>query len=99
LIMVNRAWSATVLSRARRRNRTATAVIVLVLALLVTIVSVAPLRAFFAFGALTRWELGVALASGFLAVAWFEVFKALRPAPAPDPRRTITPAPGAAHGT
>jgi Ca2+-transporting ATPase len=83
LIVVNRAWNATVLSRARRRNRTATAVIVLALALLVAIVSVAPLRTFFAFGALARWELGVALVSGFIAVAWFEVFKVLRPAPAP----------------
>jgi Ca2+-transporting ATPase len=76
LIVVNRSWGATVFSRATLRNRTATAVIVVALALLVTIVSVAPLRAFFAFGALAGWELGAALASGFVAVAWFEIFKA-----------------------
>jgi Ca2+-transporting ATPase len=76
LIVVNRSWATTVFSRVTLRNRTATAVIVVALALLVAIVSVAPLRAFFAFGALSRWELGAALVSGFLAVAWFELYKA-----------------------
>jgi Ca2+-transporting ATPase len=84
LIVVNRSWAATVFSRATLRNRTATAVVVVALAALVAIVTMAPLRTFFAFAALSRWELGVALVSGFLAVAWFEVYKALRRARTPD---------------
>jgi len=98
LIVVNRSWGATVFSRATLRNRTATAVVVIALALLVTIVSMAPLRAFFAFGAPAGWEIGVALASGFVAVAWFEVFKALGRADTPDPRQTVASDSGAAHG-
>lgn len=78
LIVVNRSWAATVCSRAASRNRTATAVVVVALALLIAIVSLAPLRTLFAFAALSGWELGLALASGFAAVAWFELYKALR---------------------
>jgi len=79
LIVVNRSWRVSALSRHRTRNRTSTAVVVIALALLVTIVSVAPLRSFFAFGALAGWELALALASGFVALAWFEVLKVVSP--------------------
>jgi Ca2+-transporting ATPase len=99
LIMVNRSWGATVFSRASLRNRTATAIVVVALALLVTIVSAAPLRAFFAFDVLARWELGAALASGLVAVAWFEVLKAVRRAPASNPGRTVASESEATHGT
>ena len=80
LIVVNRSWRTTVFSRANLRNRTATAVVAVAFGLLVAIVSVAPLRGFFAFGPLAPWELGAALSSGFLAPAWFEILKARRPA-------------------
>jgi Ca2+-transporting ATPase len=98
LIVVNRSWATTVFSRATLRNRTATAVVVVALALLVTIVSVSPLRAFFAFAALAGWELGVALASGFVAVAWFEIFKVLSPPRAPASHRIAAPQSGGADG-
>lgn len=90
LIVVNRSWRTTVLSRATLRNRTAAVVIVVAFALLVTIVSAAPLRVFFAFSALAPWELGVALASGLIALVWFEILKALRPATMSELRWTAT---------
>ncbi len=67
------------LSRRRRHNRTAAVVTLVALGLLVTIVHVAPLRAFFAFGAVTSWELALALASEFIALSWFELLKIIRP--------------------
>jgi len=89
LIVVNRSWRVSALSRLRTRNRMATAVVVLALGLLVTIVSVAPLRGFFAFDALAGWELALALASGFVALSWFELLKVVSP-------RTLSAAPSSA---
>jgi len=89
LIVVNRSWRVSALSRLRTRNRMATAVVVLALGLLVTIVSVAPLRGFFAFDALAGWELALALASGFVALSWFELLKVVSP-------RTLSGAPSSA---
>jgi Ca2+-transporting ATPase len=89
LIVVNRSWRATVFSRASLRNRTATAVVVIAFALLIAIVSTPALRTFFSFDALAGWELGVALVSGFVALAWFELLKVLRPATTLE-RRPIT---------
>jgi len=79
LILVNRSWQVPVFSRRKGGNRTAMAVVVVAFALLVTIVSVAPLRAFFAFGALAGWELALALASGLVALSWFEILKVVSP--------------------
>jgi Ca2+-transporting ATPase len=78
LIVVNRSWRTSLLAR-RGKNRTAAVVVVVALVLLVTIVSVAPLRGFFAFGALAGWELALALASGLVALSWFEILKVVRP--------------------
>ncbi|HEU4726846.1 MAG TPA: cation-translocating P-type ATPase [Kofleriaceae bacterium] len=80
LILVNRSWRATVFSRLHTHNRTAALVVVVAFALLVAIVSLPQLQAFFAFGALARWELVLALASGPLALTWFEILKIVRPA-------------------
>ena len=79
LIVVNRSWSVHLLSRRRAGNLTASLVVGVALALLVTIVSVAPLRTFFAFGALTGWELALALSSGLVALSWFELLKVVKP--------------------
>jgi Ca2+-transporting ATPase len=79
LIVVNRSWRIPLLSRRRAGNRTASLVVGVALLLLVTIVMVAPLRSFFAFGALTHWELALALASGPVALAWFELLKLVSP--------------------
>lgn len=79
LIAVNRSWRESVIARRRTPNRTATAVVGGALAVLVAIVSVAPLRGFFAFGALAGWELAIALGSGFVALAWFEILKMAKP--------------------
>jgi Ca2+-transporting ATPase len=98
LIVVNRSWSTAIWSRATHRNRTAAAVVGVALVSLVAIVSIAPLRAFFAFEALARWELGLALVSGFIAVAWFELYKALHPATGSNARRTLASTSGGAHG-
>jgi Ca2+-transporting ATPase len=84
LIVVNRSWRTSMFSRLRAHNRTAMAVVVVAFALLVAIVSVAQLRTFFAFGKLAAWELGLALLSGPIALAWFELVKALRPATVSD---------------
>jgi Ca2+-transporting ATPase len=89
LIVVNRSWASAAFSRATLRNRTATSLVVVALAALIAIVTIAPLRTLFAFSALARWELAVALVSGFLAVAWFEVYKALRRARVPGHGRSL----------
>jgi Ca2+-transporting ATPase len=79
LIVVNRSWRIPLFSRRRTGNRTAAAVVAVAFAVLVTIVSVAPLRGFFAFGALARWELALALSSGLVALSWFEILKIASP--------------------
>ena len=79
LIVVNRSWRVPMFSRRRTFNRTASAVVVVAFALLVAIVSLAPLRRFFAFGALAGWELGLALVSGLVALSWFEILKVASP--------------------
>ena len=79
LIVVNRSWHFPLVSRRRTGNLTATLVVVVAFVLLVTIVSVAPLRTFFAFAALTGWELALALVSGFVALSWFELLKVVSP--------------------
>ncbi len=79
LIAINRSWREPVITRRRTRNRTASIVAGVALAVLVAIVSAAPLRGFFAFGALAWWELALALGSGFVALAWFEILKIVRP--------------------
>jgi hypothetical protein len=45
---------------------------------LLVVVLVPPLRPFFAFDAVTPLELALALASGFVAVTWFELAKPWR---------------------
>ncbi len=94
LIVVNRSWRATVFSRAPLRNRTATVIVIVAFALLIAIVSTSPLRAFFAFAALSPWELAVALVSGFVALAWFEILKVVRPATLRDRHPSAAPTPG-----
>jgi Ca2+-transporting ATPase len=79
LIMVNRSWRVSLVSRRKAGNRTATAVVVVAFALLVAIVSVPPVRGLFAFDALSGWELALALGSGLVALSWFEVLKLVRP--------------------
>jgi len=78
LIMVNRSGTLPLWSRRRTRNRTATLVVILALVVLVTVVTIAPLRSFFSFGALSGAELAIALGSGFLALSWFEILKLIR---------------------
>ena len=78
LILVNRTWSKPLFSRPTG-NRTASLVVIVAAVLLVAIVSIAPLRTFFAFGALTGWELVLALSSGPVALAWFEILKVVKP--------------------
>lgn len=79
LIAVNRSWQVSMLSLRRAGNRTAAVVVVVALALLVAIVTVAPLRRFFAFGVLAGWELALALVSGLVALSWFEALKLASP--------------------
>jgi Ca2+-transporting ATPase len=74
LILVNRSWSSSLFSRATR-NPIALAVSGAAMLVLVVVVSVPTLRPFFAFAALAPWELAVAIASGFVALAWFEIVK------------------------
>ncbi|HSD87953.1 MAG TPA: cation-translocating P-type ATPase [Kofleriaceae bacterium] len=79
LIIVNRSWRSTMFARRGIPNLTSLTVVVVTLALLVAIVMLAPLRTFFAFGPLTIGELAIALASGPVALAWFEILKAVAP--------------------
>src|SRR5690606_16879555 len=65
LIVTNRSWRVSLFSR-ERHNRTATGVVLGAFAVLVAIVTIAPLRGFFAFAPLAGWELALALASGFI---------------------------------
>lgn len=78
LIVTNRSWRVSLFSR-QRHNRTATAVVLGAFAVLVAIVTIAPLRGFFTFAPLAGWELALALASGFIALAWVELMKLVSP--------------------
>jgi len=75
LILVNRSWSATILSRRARWNPVAFLVSAGALGVLFFVVSVPAVRPYFAFDALPPWELALALASGFLSLSWFEIWK------------------------
>lgn len=78
LILVNRSWRLPVWRTFRqRRNTTLKWIVGGAALLLVVIVTVPGLRRAFNFGAITFVEWCVAMAAGFVAVAWFEIYKTI----------------------
>ncbi len=75
LILVNRSWSRRIVSRDGAKNLVALLVSASALAVLLVVVEVPGLRPLFGFDAITPWETVAALASGFLAISWFELLK------------------------
>ncbi len=78
LILVNRSWRLPVWRTFReRRNGTLKWILGGAALLLVVVLSVPGLRRAFSFGAITPAEWCVAIAAGFVAVAWFEIYKTI----------------------
>ncbi len=78
LILVNRSWHLSIWhSMRQRRNPTVKWIIGGAGGLLVLLLSVPALREAFNLGPMEPRDWVVALAAGFLGVAWFEVYKAL----------------------
>ncbi|AFM16269.1 cation transport ATPase [Mycolicibacterium chubuense NBB4] len=78
LILVNRSWRLPVWQTIRqRRNSTLKWILGGATLLLIAMLTLPALRAAFGFGALTWGECGAAVAAGVVAVAWFEIYKAV----------------------
>jgi Ca2+-transporting ATPase len=78
LILVNRSWRLPVWRTFReRRNTTLKWILGGAVLLLVVILTVPGLRRAFNFGAITLGDWCVAVAAGFVAVAWFEIYKTI----------------------
>ncbi|HET9648218.1 MAG TPA: cation-translocating P-type ATPase [Microlunatus sp.] len=77
LILVNRSWRLPIWRTFReRRNRTLKWILGAAGVLLVAVLTVPALRAAFNFGAITLTDALIAAVAGFIAVAWFEIYKA-----------------------
>jgi Ca2+-transporting ATPase len=80
LILVNRSWSASILSVVGKRNLAAWAVVAGAVATLAAALLVPFFQRLFRFGPLPLHDAGIAAGLGLVALAWFEVVKAARPA-------------------
>ena len=78
LILVNRSWSQTILSTFRRRNNSLFWIFGLTLFALGLTIYATPVSSLFRLSALQLTDLLICLASGFLSVAWFELFKVFK---------------------
>ncbi len=78
LILVNRSWRLPVWRMVReRRNTTLKWILGAAVLLLAVIFTVPGLRRAFNFGAITLVQWCIAVAAGFVAVAWFEIYKTI----------------------
>jgi Ca2+-transporting ATPase len=76
LILVNRSWRLSIWrSFQERRNRTLKWILGLAGTLLVVLLTAAPLRQAFRFGAIRPLDWAVAVVAGFAGVIWFELYK------------------------
>ena len=76
LILVNRSWRLSIWQSLReRKNRTLYWILGGAVALLVLLLSVPASRVVFHFGPISWSDALIALAAGFVGVAWFEVYK------------------------
>ncbi|MBK7644985.1 MAG: cation-translocating P-type ATPase [Planctomycetes bacterium] len=77
LILVNRSWERSLFATLLTRNLASWIVILGASAMLVLVLEVPFLRGLFHFGPVAALDLGLALLAGFLALAWFEIWKLL----------------------
>ena len=76
LILVNRSWRLPMWQTFReRRNTTLKWIVAATAVLLVVLLAVPGLRTAFNFGPIGPGDWAVALAAGFIGVAWFEAYK------------------------
>ncbi len=75
LTLVNRSFTASVLSTFRNRNNLLRIVLLLTIALLAAVLYIPLFRDFFRLASPTALQLGTAAVIGLASVAWFEVYK------------------------
>jgi Ca2+-transporting ATPase len=80
LILVNRSWRRSLLATLTTRNLASWAVITGATLILLVAVEVGFARELFRLGPVDADDLGLAIAAGALALAWFEVVKLVEPA-------------------
>ena len=76
LILVNRSWRLPIWRTFReRRNRALKWILAATASLLIMVLVVPGLRRAFNFGPITPRDWIIAVAAGFIGVAWFEIYK------------------------
>ncbi|OBB82678.1 cation-translocating P-type ATPase [Mycobacterium sp. 852002-30065_SCH5024008] len=78
LILVNRSWRLPIWRTFReRRNRALKWILGATASLLIVVLTLPGPRRAFNFGPITPWDWLIAVAAGFIGVAWFEIYKAV----------------------